>query len=144
MNVLLYSVRSSASLFNGGKTFLLVMMPLGGGRAIIILKAAARDHGSDLPSFLSFRSAGGGTWAVADCRNDVARLTHFSRSSGQHIRIRICYCPDVMFASAVCFSLRGPDRGARHVSSWGSPDGVAPDSDARHVLLGGGVPTLST
>ena len=27
------------------------------------------------------------------------------------------------------------------MSSWGSPDGVAPDSDARHVSSGGGVPT---
>ena len=36
------------------------------------------------------------------------------------------------------------DRGARHVSSWGSPDGVAPDSDACHVSLGGKVPTITT
>ena len=27
---------------------------------------------------------------------------------------------------------------------WGSPDGVAPDSGARHVLSGGGVPTTVT
>nr|CAN74648.1 hypothetical protein VITISV_028032 [Vitis vinifera] len=36
-------------------------------------------------------SEGGRTWAVAGCRNDVARLAHF----------------------------RSPDKGARHVSSWG-------------------------
>ncbi|KAL6312472.1 hypothetical protein AAG906_021688 [Vitis piasezkii] len=43
--VLIYSDRSSASLFNGGETFWLVMMPLGGGRAIITLRAADRDRG---------------------------------------------------------------------------------------------------
>ena len=30
------------------------------------------------------------------------------------------------------------------MSSCGSPDGVAPDSGARHVLAGGGVPTTVT
>ena len=39
----LYSVRSSASLFNGKETFWLVMMSLGGGRAIITIRAAIRD-----------------------------------------------------------------------------------------------------
>ena len=29
---------------------------------------------------------GGRMWAVAGCRNDVARLVHFSQWSGQHIR----------------------------------------------------------
>ena len=31
-------------------------------------------------------SKGGGTWAVAGCRNDVARLVHFNQWSGQHIQ----------------------------------------------------------
>ena len=35
----------SLMLFNGGETFWLVMMPLGGGRAIITLRAADRDRG---------------------------------------------------------------------------------------------------
>ncbi|RVW14668.1 Retrovirus-related Pol polyprotein from transposon TNT 1-94 [Vitis vinifera] len=43
--VLLYDVRSSVFLFNGGKTFWPVMMPLGGGRVIIILRTAVRDRG---------------------------------------------------------------------------------------------------
>ena len=37
--------RSFVSLFNGRKIFWFVMMPLGGGRAIITLRAADRDHG---------------------------------------------------------------------------------------------------
>ena len=34
-------------------------------------------------------SDGGGTWSVAGCPNDEARLAHFSQCfpSGQHIRI---------------------------------------------------------
>ena len=63
--------------------------------------------GGDLPSFLSFRPAGGGTWAVADCRNDVVRLAYFGQRSGQpYIRIGYGGRPDVVFASVVCFSLR--------------------------------------
>ena len=46
--------------------------------------------GSDLPSFLSFHSAGGGTWAVAGCWNDVVRLAYFSQRSGQTYPDRIC------------------------------------------------------
>ena len=30
---------------------------------------------------------------------------------------------------------------ARHVSSWGNPDGANPDRNACHVSSGGGVPT---
>ena len=45
MNVLIYSDRGSAPLFNGGETFWLVMMPLGGGgRAIITLRVADKDR----------------------------------------------------------------------------------------------------
>ncbi|KAL6327621.1 hypothetical protein AAG906_022040 [Vitis piasezkii] len=36
--------------------------------AEIVGGAASEIMGGDLPSFLSFRSAGGGTWAVASCR----------------------------------------------------------------------------
>ena len=68
MKVLLYSVRSSTSLFNGGKTFWLVMMALGGDRVISTLQTAVRDRGGDLPSLMFFRSTGGGTWAVLGCR----------------------------------------------------------------------------
>ncbi|RVW36803.1 hypothetical protein CK203_103359 [Vitis vinifera] len=69
----IYSIRSSVSLFNGRETFWLVMMPLGGGRAIITLRRLteivggarlSEIMGGDLPSFLSFRSAGSGTWAM--------------------------------------------------------------------------------
>ena len=46
--------------------------------------------GGDLPSFLSFRFVGGGTWVVTGCRNDVVRLAYFSQRSGQTYPDRIC------------------------------------------------------
>ncbi|RVW36796.1 hypothetical protein CK203_103354 [Vitis vinifera] len=55
----IYSIRSSVSLFNGRETFWLVMMPLGGGRAIITYgrlteivggAAVVRDRGSAFSS----------------------------------------------------------------------------------------------
>ena len=58
VKVLIYSVRSSASLFNDGKTFWLVMMPLGGGRVIITLQTAVKDHGrllAIIPVLLLYR-----------------------------------------------------------------------------------------
>ena len=45
MNVDRYSIRSFDSLFNGREIFCVVMMTLGGGRAIITLRAADRDRG---------------------------------------------------------------------------------------------------
>ena len=64
-------------------------------------------------------SEGGGTWAVAGCRNDVARFAHFIQWSGQHIRIGYIivrvWCSRVQCASP----WGSPDRGAHHVSSWG-------------------------
>ena len=44
------------------------MMALGGDRVIITLQTTVRDRGGDLSSLLSFRSAGGGTWAMSGCR----------------------------------------------------------------------------
>ena len=46
MKVHIYSIRSFVSLFNGREIFCVVMMTLGGGRAIITLRAADRDRGS--------------------------------------------------------------------------------------------------
>ncbi|KAL6334838.1 hypothetical protein AAG906_022827 [Vitis piasezkii] len=95
--VLIYSVRSFASLFNGGETFWLVMMPLGGGRAIITLRLSEIVGGDDMLSF------------GCDARECRVLLPE-----GVRIGER-----------ATCPSL-------------GSPDGVAPDSEARHVSSGGG------
>ena len=39
----------------------------------------------------------------------------------------------MMLASVVCSSLRDPDRGVRHVSSWGETARVDPDRGACHV-----------
>ena len=41
----IYRTRSYVSFFNGKEIFWLVMMPVGGGRAIITLRAADRDRG---------------------------------------------------------------------------------------------------
>ena len=65
----------------------------------------------------------------------------------KHIRIGYVGRPDVMFASVVCLSLRESREGVRigectTCSSLGSPDGVAPDNEVRHVSSGRGVPTL--
>ena len=45
VKVHIYSTRSFVSLFNGKEIFWIVMMSLGGGRAIITLRAADRDRG---------------------------------------------------------------------------------------------------
>ena len=91
--------------------------------------------GSDLSSFLSFRPAGGGTWAIVGCQNDVVRLAHFSQRSGQHIRrCDVCECR-VLLPEEVRIGERTT------CPSLGSRDGVASDSEARHVSSGRGVPT---
>ena len=41
----IYRIRNSVSLFNDREIFWLVMMPLGGDRAIITRRAADRDRG---------------------------------------------------------------------------------------------------
>ena len=64
-------------------------------------------------------SDGGGTWSVAGCPNDVARLAHFSKWSGQPIRIGYAIVR-VWCSRMSCASPWGsPDRRARHMSSWG-------------------------
>ena len=87
---------------------------------------------------------GGGTWAVAGCRNDVASLAHYSQWSGQHIRIRYVivrvWCSRVPGASP----WGSPDRGAPPYVLLRNPDGVDPDSNARSVSSRGGVSTLCT
>ena len=45
MKVRIYIIRRFVPLFNGGEIFCVVMMTLGGGRVIITLRAADRDHG---------------------------------------------------------------------------------------------------
>ena len=45
MKVYIYSSRSTVPLINGGEIFYVVMMTLGGSRAIITLRAADRDRG---------------------------------------------------------------------------------------------------
>nr|CAN83284.1 hypothetical protein VITISV_004138 [Vitis vinifera] len=74
--------------------------------------------GGDLPSFLSFRSTGGGTWAVVGCRNDVVRLAYFSQRSGRTYQDRICRssgCDICEYRVPLPEGVR--IREARHVSS---------------------------
>ncbi|RVW59040.1 hypothetical protein CK203_106725 [Vitis vinifera] len=111
------------------------MMPLGGGRAIITLRATDRDRG---------RHRGcGGTWVVVGCQNDVVRLAYFSQRSRQTYSDRICRSS----GCDVCKCRVSLPEGVRigeacHVSSWGNPDGANPDRNACHVSSGGGVPTM--
>ena len=80
--------------------------------------------GGDLPSFLSFRSAGGETWAMAGCRNDVIRLAYFSQRSGQTYPDRICRSSgcDVCECRVPLperVQRGSPDRGVHHVFLFG-------------------------
>ncbi|RVW88941.1 hypothetical protein CK203_029443 [Vitis vinifera] len=88
----IYSTRNFVFLFNGREIFWLVMMPLGGGRAIITLRAADRDCG--------------GTWAMAGYYDDVQNLLTSVNDPDEHIRIGYVGRPDVIFASVMCLSLR--------------------------------------
>ena len=115
--------------------------------------------GSDLPLFLSFHSAGGGTWVMTGCRNDVVRLAYFSQWSEQTYPDRICRSSGCDMAVIRMWCLR-----VSCASPWGSPDrGSAPrislgeirmeliriemrvtchHRNTCHVSSRGGVPTL--
>ena len=49
---------------------------------------------------------GGGTWFVAGCPDDVAKLAHIKSMIRTTYPDRICYRPGVMFTSVMCLSLR--------------------------------------
>ena len=97
------------------------------------------NRGPDTPS------EGGGTWVVTGFRNEVARFARFSQCfpSGQHIWIG--YAIVRVWCSRVsCASPWGNlDSMAARVL-LGNPDGVAPDSNARSMSSGRGVPTPCT
>ena len=81
---------------------------------------------------------------MAGCRNDVVRLTYFSQRSRQTYLDRICRSS----GCDICECRVPLPEGvriweARHVSSWGDPDGVDPDKNVCHVSSGGGVHTLA-
>ena len=119
MKVLLYSVRSSASLFNGGKTFLLVMMLLGDGRVIITLQTAVRDRGRRLAialvlSLYRRRNVGCGRLSGMTQQGLLISVNDLDDISGQDI-LPSGHDPCECRVSP----LGSPDRGARHVSSWG-------------------------
>ena len=105
------------------------MMTLGGGRAIITLQAADRDHGSccdcqksweviigsDLPSLHSYhftlQVAERGSWqaVVITYKTCLLQSMIWTNIPGQCmsvVRMRCGSHPDVMFVSVVCPSLR--------------------------------------
>lgn len=58
-------------------------------------------------------------------------------------RMRIGGGSDVMLCECRVLLFQGVRIGeARHVSSWGNPDGTDPDRTVCHVSSGGGVPTV--
>ena len=105
VHIYIYITRSSVFLFNGRGIFWLVMMPLGGGRAIITLRATDRDRGKWLAvtSFLSFHSAGGGTWVMTGCCDDVQDLLTSVNDPDKHIWIVYVGRPDAMWRSSGCY-----------------------------------------
>ena len=118
-----------------GRLFGLSWCPQDGGRVIITLQAAVRDRGGDLPSLLSFRSAGGGTWAVAGCRgwlNKACSLQSIIRTIGPD---RIEHRPSMIFESVMC--PWGIWIEVYATCPLGGTDRVDPDSGVCHVSLGG-------
>ena len=97
-----------------------------------------------------------GPWQVVGMTCKTRLLQSTIRT--KHIRIGYVGRPDVMWRSSGCYVcecrvplLEGVWIGeARHVYSWGNPDGGNPDENACHVLSGnvchvssgGGVPTM--
>nr|CAN66240.1 hypothetical protein VITISV_041840 [Vitis vinifera] len=97
---------------------------------------------------------------MAGCCNDVQDLLTSVNDPDKHIRIVYVGCPDVMWRSSGCYVcefrvplLEGVRIGeARHMYSWGNPDGCNPDENACHVSSGnvchmssgGGVPIRNT
>ena len=119
--------------------------PMGGCQRSWEATRLSEIVGGDLPSFLSFRSTGGGTWAMAGCRNDVVRLAYFSQRSRQTYPDRICRLSGCDICECRVPLPEGVRIGeARHVSSWGNLDGANPDRNACHVSSRGGVPTVMT
>ncbi|RVW23653.1 hypothetical protein CK203_093950 [Vitis vinifera] len=106
--------------------FWFVMMPLGGGRAIITLRAADRNR--------ERRRGCQRSWEVT-CHHFIPVL---SLCRWRNYRVPL---PEEVQIGEAC-----------HVSSWGNPDGGNPDRNVSHVSSGnvchassgGGVPTMDT
>ena len=131
------------------------------GRLTEIVRGAVvvRGRGKWLAvtSFLSFHSAGGGTWAVAGCWNDVQDSLTSVNNPDKTYPDRICRLSGCDMAVVRMWCLRvscASPLGVRigeacHVYSWGNPDGINPDRNVCHVSpgsvchvsSGGGVPT---
>ena len=97
------------------------------GRLTEIVGGAAtvRDRGKRLAvtSFLSFHSAGGGTWAVAGCWNDVQDLLTSINDPDETYPDRICRSSGCDVCECRVSLLEEVWIGeARHVSSWGNLD----------------------
>ena len=130
------------------------MMPLGGGRAIITLRAADRDCGRRrgyqrswemtcchfIPVLSLCRWWNVGHGRVLWWR---ARLAYFNQWSGQTYPKSICRSSGCYVCECRVPLLEEVRIGeARHVYSWENPDGGNPNENACHVSSGGGVPTI--
>ena len=138
MNVPLYSVRSSASLFNDGKTFWLVMMTLGGDRVIITLQTTVRDRGRRLviAPVLSLckrrnvscsRLSGMTRQGLLTTVNDPDNISGLDMLSSGHDACE-CRVPP----------LGSPDKGACHMSSRESGWSCSGQRCAPRVIRGRG------
>ena len=138
VKVHIYSTRNFVSLFNGKEIFWIIMMSLGGGRAIITLRTADRDRGR--------RHGCPRSWEVTYChfipvislcrwRNMGhdrllwwrARLAYFNQWSGQTYPDSICRSSGCVVAVVRMLCLW-----MSCASHWGSPDRIR----APRVLLG--------
>ena len=138
VKVHIYSIRSFVSLFNGREIFCVVMMTLGGGRAIITLRTADRDRGRPRGCQRS--------WEVT-CRHFIpvlslykwrnvghsrllwwrARLAYFNQWFGQTYPDRICRSSGCDMTIVRMWYLQ-----VSCASPWGNPD----RRSAPRVLLG--------
>ena len=128
MKVHIYSTRSFVFLFNGREIFWLVMMPLGGGRAIITLRVADRDRERRrgyqrlwevtcrhfIPVFSLYRWRNVGHGRLLWWR---ARLAYFSQWSGRTYPDRICRSSGCDMTIVRMWYLR-----VSCACPWGSPD----------------------
>ena len=151
MKVPLYSVRSSSFLFNDGRTFWLVMMtprwwqdhhhPVGGCQRSwevtchhschFTLQAVDRGRWpATTPVLLLYRRR------IVGCGRLSERC---SKTCSLQSMIRIRYVIVRTWHSRVtCASPWGsPDRGTRHMSSWGVQMEFYPDSNACHMSFFG-------
>ena len=153
MKVYIYSSKSTVTLINGGEIFYIVMMTLGGSKAIITLRAADMDRGrwcgyqrswevimwndrrkwlvvtSSCPLTLQVAERGSWLIVVITCKTCLTSVN----DPDHYIRVDYVGHPDVSWKLSGCFMLisvvwpslrQAGYEGASCVSGWGDPDGM--------------------